>query len=177
MNGSPLPDGRGSVLGVLGEHIDYNYWARDRQLEACAALSPEQFVRPLGGGFPAVRDTLAHLLAVEWIWLERWRGRSPRSLMAADEFPTLAAITKRWSAVEGELRGFVGGLRDEELDLPFTYVNLKGETWTYPLYRAMFHVLSHQSYHRGQVTTQLRLLGVKPPSVDFLMAYDMEFRR
>ena len=166
-----------TVRSVLGEHIDHNYWARDRQLQACAALSQEQFLRPLGGSFPTVRDTLVHLLAVEWIWLERWRGRSPRSLMAAEELPTLAAITERWSAVEGELRAFVDGLRDEEFQHPFTYANLRGETWTYPLYRAMFHVLSHQSYHRGQVTTQLRLLGVKPPSVDFLMAYDMDFRR
>ncbi len=96
--------------------------------------------------------------------------------MAAEEFPTLAAISERWSAVEGELRALVDALSDEEMERPFTYANLKGETWTYPLYRAMLHVLSHQSYHRGQVTTQLHLLGVKPPSVDFLMAYDMNFR-
>ncbi len=65
----------------LRELIDYNYWARDRQLETCAALTPEQFLKPLGGSFPSVRDTLAHLIAVEWIWLERWRGRSPRTLL------------------------------------------------------------------------------------------------
>ncbi|HXN46648.1 MAG TPA: DinB family protein [Bryobacteraceae bacterium] len=158
-----------TVRTILGEHIDHNYWARDRQLQACAALSQEQFLQ--------VRDTLAHMVAAEWIWLERWRGRSPRSLMAAEEFPTLAAIAERWSAVEGELRAFVDGLRDEDLERPFTYVNGKGETWTYPLYRAIFHVLSHQSYHRGQVTNGLRLLGVEAPSVDFLVAYDMEFRR
>jgi uncharacterized damage-inducible protein DinB len=177
MMGSPLPDGRGSALSVLRELIDYNYWARDRQLQACAALSEEQFLRPLGGSFPTVRDTLAHLLAVEWLWLERWRGRSQPSLVAAEEFPTLAAITQRWSAVEGELRAFADALGDEEMERPFTYVNFKGETWTYPLRPALLHVLNHQSYHRGQVTTQLRLLGVAPPSVDFLMAYDMGSRR
>ena len=153
---------------ALDELIDHNYWARDRQLQACAALSQEQFLR--------VRDTMVHLLAVEWIWLERWRGRSARSLMAADEFPTLAAITERWSAVEGELRAFVDGLSDDDLDRPFTYVNLRGATCTYPLWRAIFHVLNHQSYHRGQVTMQLRTLGVKPPEVDFLVACDMAFR-
>jgi uncharacterized damage-inducible protein DinB len=35
-----------------------------------------------------------------------------------------------------------------------------------------YHLLNHQSYHRGQVTTQLRLLGVTPPQVDFLVAQD-----
>ncbi|HEY1204384.1 MAG: DinB family protein [Bryobacteraceae bacterium] len=153
---------------ALGELLDYNYWARDRQLQACAALSQEQFL--------SVRDTLAHLVAVEWIWLERWRGRSPQALLAAEELPTLAAISERWSAVERELRAFLGGLSDEALEHPFTYVNSKGETWTYLLWLAVFHVLNHQSYHRGQVTMQLRLLGFEPPQVDFLVAHDMGFR-
>jgi uncharacterized damage-inducible protein DinB len=161
---------------ALHELIDYNYWARDRQLQACAALSEEQFLCPLGASFPSVRDTLVHLVAVEWLWLERWRGRSPRSLLAAEEFPTLAAISERWSAVEGEMRTCLGGLSDEALEQSFSYVSLKGETWTYILWRAIFHALNHQSYHRGQVTIQLRLLGIQPPQVDFLMGHDMGFR-
>src|SRR5438445_401489 len=56
--------------------FDYNYWARDRQLKACKALSPEQFLRPMGSSFSSLRDTLAHLVAVEWVWQERWRGNS-----------------------------------------------------------------------------------------------------
>jgi len=74
-------------LSVLKELFAHNYWARDRQLQACAALSGEQFLRPLGNSFPSVRDTLAHLLAVEWLWLERWRGRSPRVLLPSEDFP------------------------------------------------------------------------------------------
>ena len=37
----------------------------------------------------------------------------------------------------------------------------------------MIHLLNHQSYHRGQVATLLRQLGLKPPQVDFLVAHDM----
>ena len=32
-------------IGILRELFKYNYWARDRQLEACASLTPEQFHR------------------------------------------------------------------------------------------------------------------------------------
>ncbi len=91
-------------LSVLNELLDYNYWARDRQLEACATLTNEQFLRPIGGSFASLRDTLTHLVAVEWLWLERWRGRSPRSLLAPEEFPTLPALSARWRAVEREMR-------------------------------------------------------------------------
>jgi uncharacterized damage-inducible protein DinB len=40
----------------------------------------------------------------------------------------------------------------------------------------MVHLLEHQIYHRGQVTAQLRQLGLEPPKVDFLDAHDAGFR-
>lgn len=56
--------------------------ARDRQLDVCATVTTEQLLCPLGSSFPSLRDTLVRLLAVEWLWLERWRERSARVLGA-----------------------------------------------------------------------------------------------
>jgi uncharacterized damage-inducible protein DinB len=39
----------------------------------------------------------------------------------------------------------------------------------------ILHLLHHQSYHRGQVTSLLRQLGMQPPKVDFLDALDAGF--
>jgi uncharacterized damage-inducible protein DinB len=136
------------TLEVLRELFDYSYWARDRQLEACAPLTEEQFLRPLGGSFPSLRDTLAHLVGVEWLWLERW------------------------SVVESGMRSYLAGLTQEALGQPLTCVGTRGNTWTYPLWRMHMHLLNHQTYHRGQVTTLLRQLGVPPARVDFLVAHD-----
>ncbi|MBI1738372.1 MAG: damage-inducible protein DinB, partial [Acidobacteria bacterium] len=36
---------------------EYDAWANRRLLEAAAALTEEQFTRPLGSSFPSVRDT------------------------------------------------------------------------------------------------------------------------
>jgi uncharacterized damage-inducible protein DinB len=163
-------------LAVLKEMFDHNYWARDRQLQACTGLTEEQFVRPLGNSFPSLRDTLTHLLAVEWLWLERWRGRSPQTLLAPEEFPTLAALSQRWAAVEREMREYGAGLSDEDLERPVTCRSTRGQTWTFTLWRMILHLLQHQSYHRGQVTALLRQLGTTPPKVDFLDAHEMLFR-
>jgi uncharacterized damage-inducible protein DinB len=163
-------------LAVLNELFDYNYWARDRQLQACAALTEEQFLRPLGGSFPSLRDTLAHLVAVEWLWLERWRGRSPRTLLPPEEFPTLAAVRERWLVVEREMREYLAGLSDEALERPITCISTRGQAWTYPLWRMIVHLLNHQTYHRGQVTTYLRQLGAEPAKVDFLDAHESAFQ-
>jgi uncharacterized damage-inducible protein DinB len=163
-------------LATLNELFDYNYWARDRQLQSCAGLTEEQFLRPLGNSFPSLRDTLTHLVAVEWLWLERWRGQAPRTLLAPAEFPTLAALSQRWQMVERAMREYLAGLSEEALECPLTCIGTRGQAWTYPLWRMITHLLHHQSYHRGQVTALLRQLGVQPPKVDFLDAHGMGFR-
>jgi uncharacterized damage-inducible protein DinB len=167
-------------LATLRELFDYNYWARDRQLEACAALSEEQFLRPMGNSFSSVRDVLAHLIFAEWVWLERWLGRSPtqadKQQVAPEGFPTLASIGERWSSVEGNMRSYLTGLDDQNLSRPLTYTNWRGKVCTYPLGQTMFHLANHQTYHRGQVTTLLRQLGVAAPAIDFLVMQDERIR-
>lgn len=167
-------------LEALRDLFDYNYWARDRQLEACGVLTEEQFLRPMGSSFSSVRDTLAHLVAVERIWLQRWLGKSPSraeaqaivQAFAALSFPSLAAVRERWQLVERDLRGFLAGLEEARLKQPLTYTNARGERWTYPLGETLFHVVNHQTYHRGQITTLLRQLGVAAPGIDYLVKYD-----
>ncbi|HXJ96973.1 MAG TPA: DinB family protein [Terriglobia bacterium] len=163
---------------TLRELFDYNYWARDRQMEACEVLTEEQFLRPMGNSFSSVRDVLAHLIFAEWVWLERWMGRSPtkadRQQVAADKFPTLASIRERWGALEGSMRSYLASLDEQTLSRPLTYANWRGQVCTYPLGQTVFHVANHQTYHRGQVTTLLRQLGAEAPAVDYLVMKDEE---
>ncbi|HEV2388240.1 MAG TPA: DinB family protein [Candidatus Acidoferrales bacterium] len=163
-------------LETLRALFEYNYWARDRQLRACAALTEEQFLRPMQSSFSSVRDTLAHLVGVEWVWLERWRGRSPTALeakqFAPETFPSLASVEQRWRAVEQEVREYLANLEEAALPSALSYVNLKGERFTYALWQALLHLVNHQTYHRGQVTTLLRQLGAPAPQIDYLVALD-----
>ena len=153
---------------VLRQLYDYNYWARDQQLQACGKLTAEQFTRHLGGSFSSVRDTLVHIAGAEWIWCERWNGRSPRVFPKGEQFPTSAAVQEYWRGVERNVRRFVGSITETALLQPLTYTNVAGVEWTYPLWQAMFHLVNHGTYHRGQVTTLLRQLGAEAVALDFL---------
>ncbi len=162
-------------LLAINELFRHNYWARDRQLQACESLTGEQFLRPLGSSFPSIRDTLTHLVAAEWFWLDSWRGRPPGPVLLPEDFPTLAAVTECWRKVEFEMSEYLAGLSEEALLRPITYMDPEGKTWTHILWRMMLHLLNHQSYHRGQIATLLRQLGIQPPDVDFLTAHDLGF--
>src|SRR5512136_834839 len=108
------------LLPTIREMFEHHYWARDHQLRVCAGFDQEQLQRPLGGSFPSLHATLVNMVAVEWLWLERWRGRNPKALVPLAELPTFAAVTERWKTVEGEMRGYLAALDEDALARPLT---------------------------------------------------------
>ena len=159
---------------TIRELFVYNHWANQRVLASVTPLSAEQFTRGMGNSFGSLRDTVAHILGAEWIWLERWFGRSPKALLPASDFPTVASIRERWAIVEADRNRFIQTLTPAKLQEPVAYINTRGEGYTYLLWQQMVHVANHSTYHRGQVTTLLRQLGAEPQNTDFLTYYDLE---
>ena len=150
---------------------DYNAWANHRHLEAASKLTSEQFLKPMGSSFGSVRDTLAHIYGAEWVWLERFQGRSPSSLPDAGEFGDVAGLRARWGEFEPRLLNFVRCLKQADLDRTMEYKTLKFGVYKNPLWQSMQHLVNHGAYHRGQVTTLLRQLGAQPILTDLIHFY------
>lgn len=151
---------------------DYNRWANARVLDAVSKLNTEQFTKDLENSFRSVRETLVHTLSAEWIWLERWNGTSPKSMLGAAELIDVEAIKTRWDKVESERTDFIRSLTPERLQTVISYVNTRGQTFAYPLWQMLVHVVNHSTYHRGQITTLVRQVGGKPVGTDLLVFYD-----
>jgi uncharacterized damage-inducible protein DinB len=150
---------------------EYNAWADRRALEAASALTQEQFTKKLGSSFSSVRDTLSHIYGAEWIWLERFQGRSPSAFPDDSEFTDIAKLKASWAAFELTLLKFVRGLTQEDLDREMEYKTMKFGVYRNPLWQSMQHVVNHGTYHRGQVTTMLRQLGAQPILTDLMHFY------
>jgi uncharacterized damage-inducible protein DinB len=150
---------------------DYNAWANHRALDAAANLTTEQFTKPLGSSFASVRDTLAHICGAEWVWLERFQGRSPGAFPEASQYADVASLRERWAEQESRLLSFVGKLTQEDLNRVMEYKTLKFGVYRNPLWQSMQHVVNHGTYHRGQITTLLRQLGAQPILTDLMHFY------
>ena len=151
--------------------LDYHYWARDRVLEAAAALTPEQFARDLGSSFRSVRDTLGHLVGAEQVWLSRWTGNALRAMPPPDQFADFAAVRAAWAALETRVRAFATAL-GPDVGRVCAYQSFAGQAMKSPFWQMLQHVVNHGSYHRGQVTTMLRQLGAPAGrSMDLIAFY------
>lgn len=149
----------------------YDAWANARALDACSVLTPERFTKDLGSSFPSVRDTLAHIMAAQWIWNERFHNRPTTGLPKADQYTDLAVLGERWAEVQRDLLGFVNRLSDGDLERTFEYRDTKGNAHRSVYREVLQHLVNHGTYHRGQVTTLLRQLGVKPVNTDLMVFY------
>src|SRR5574341_1724021 len=149
--------------------LQYTVWANHRVMRASATLSPEDFVRDLGGSHGGVRGTLCHIMAAEWIWLERWKGVSPTRFIDEGEFADIVALRDRWTVIEEHRESWLRALRAEALAEPVRYRTLEGVEHVGPLWQLVQHVANHSSYHRGQVVLLLRQLGAKTVSTDLVL--------
>ena len=151
--------------------FQFNQWADRRMLDACGALSNEQFTRNLGSSFSSVRDTAAHLYGAEYVWNERIHGRSPSTLVSGAGFPDLASVREKLEEMDTYYIDFVSKLTQQDLDRVIEYKGFKGEEYSNPLWQSLHQLTNHATYHRGQITTMLRQLGAKPVSTDLIGYY------
>jgi uncharacterized damage-inducible protein DinB len=154
--------------------LDYNYWARDRILDAVAALAPEQFTRPLGSSFSSVRDTIAHICDAEFIWLSRWNGGQPSGFQSPDRIADVAGARREWAEIESGMRAFLRERGPQGVDHVIEYKDMRGNPRSDIFWHMLQHVVNHGTYHRGQVTTLLRQLDAQPAKSMDLIAYYRE---
>ena len=159
------------TLELLRLLFQYNQWADRRMVEACSALTNEQFTRDLGSSFRSVRDTLVHLYGAEWVWNERIEGRSPASLVAGTGFPDLASVRAKLEEMDNFYIEYVTRLTPQDLERVIHYKSFAGDEFSNPLWQTLHQLTNHASYHRGQIITLLRQLGAKPVTTDLIAYY------
>ena len=150
----------------------FSAWATARILDHAARLRADELAKPSGASFGTVRETLVHIMAAQLIWLSRWQGTSPTSLLDAREFPDVASIRARWRGIEADTQRFVAGVTDADLAKVVEYRNTRGERWAYPLWQQLVHQVNHATQHRGEVAAALTELGHSPGDLDFLIFID-----
>jgi len=159
-------------LTSLLQEVEYDRWANHRILDAAAQLDAEQFTRDMGSSFASIRDTLVHMIWAEWLWLERWQGHSPKEHLNPLDFPAQVSVREYWMEIEAGQDQFLGTLREGSEQRRVRYTNFEGVEWEYSLGQMVHHLVIHSAYHRGQVTTMLRQLGVASPQTDYLVYVD-----
>lgn len=149
--------------------LAYNRWATGTLLDACDSLTPEQLSQPVGGSFGSLIATLQHMVGAEWVWLERFNGRSPGGFEGVQALTTLDALRRQWRDVWSGYDALLATGTTDGLRQPLAYRTFRGDAYEQPIGDMLQHVVNHGTYHRGQISMFLRLLGAAPPSTDLVI--------
>src|SRR5215467_15915037 len=102
-------------LTDIQQLFNYTEWANDLAMDAASKLSDDDLRREVGISHKSIFGTLLHMAGAEWIWLERWHGRSPLKPEAWSQWRTdscrdVATLKQRWSNIVEQRWKYVSGL-------------------------------------------------------------------
>ncbi|MBU7592725.1 DinB family protein [Metabacillus halosaccharovorans] len=164
------------------ERIEYEWIKQTRQilLEQCRELTEEEFTKEFEFGFLSIRDTFVHVAGCYHAWLGSF-------VLSETTFPLLKKevinnmkvddiqryFNQADEYVEKVLEQFKNKF-DEPIEKEPSWKAGSGYIRKTP-HQLLFHSITHESHHKGQIVTMIRLLGHIPRNTDILGLSDIKF--
>ncbi|HEU4901635.1 MAG TPA: DinB family protein [Flavisolibacter sp.] len=155
---------------IILQYAAYSAWANNLLLATVTDLPEELQHADVKSSFPSVYKTFLHMLDAESIWWQRLKLQEkierPSDSFAGD----MKALSAQLQQQNRQWEEWVGSATEPALQHEFIYYNARKERFKQPVYQMLLHLFNHSTYHRGQVVTMLRELGVdKIPPTDFIV--------
>ena len=155
---------------LLQQYAAYNIWANKKLFECINILSDEQIKKDIASSFPSIYKTVAHMWVAEDAWWQRLKLVEQMDMAVMHYDGGFAEMLKKSGQRSEEWLSWVNKATEVQLTHVFAYQNSKKEQFKQPVYEMLMHLFNHGTYHRGQLVTILRQLGVeKIPATDFVL--------
>jgi uncharacterized damage-inducible protein DinB len=152
---------------LLQQCAAYNIWATKLLVDRMFKLFDEEINRELPSSFPSLYKTIQHMWLAEEVWWQRLKLVETPELQSDKFTGTFTELAANHAKQSQQWLEWVNGATEPQLTHVFAYIRNK-EQIKMPVYQMIHHVFNHGTYHRGQLVTMLRLLGVTDiPGTDF----------
>ena len=146
--------------------LDHNVSSRQPILDAVGNLSSEEFTKDLGVGIGSIRGILVHMINAEDYWISLLRNVDTRELNPKN-YNDINSIAGIWAEIESATREFLESQTERTLQ-GVRNVNWGDVTVHFTVAKALIHIATHETHHRGLIIGLIRQLGYEPPCVDML---------
>jgi uncharacterized damage-inducible protein DinB len=144
----------------------YDRWANTKVLDACRKLTAEQYVAEPVPGWSSVRSTMYHIAWVTDFHLRTLSGGPDDSIPTEADLATVDDAARLLERAYHRFEELRPTLTPERLSTLLT-LRAVGRTFTLPRWAMLRHVVSHSTYHRGQVASKLKRFGIEQSITDF----------
>ena len=154
---------------VFVQYAAYNVWANQRIAECIIKLSDEQVNRVLVSSFKSIYATILHLWDAEAIWWQRLKMQEQLEIPGTVFTGTAVELCNNLLKQSKQWKDWTDLATEAAMEHEFIYRNTKKEQFKQPVHEIMLHLFNHQSYHRGQLVTMFRQVGLTEiPNLDYI---------
>jgi uncharacterized damage-inducible protein DinB len=155
---------------LLKQYATYNIWSSQKIMDILVNLPEEQHVALLPSSFGSLYKTALHMWDAESIWWQRMKLHE-RITRPSDNFKgTMKDVSNGLINQSKQWEEWVANASELSIEHVFQYQTNDGQQFKQPIWQMLLHVFNHGSYHRGQLISMLRQLGVeKLPATDFII--------
>jgi uncharacterized damage-inducible protein DinB len=158
------------MLQLLKDYAAYNAWANQTLADAILEMDEHTHQQIVKSSFPNLYATILHMWDAESIWWQRMEGHAQLLIPSREFNPAMKEAINGLLNQSREWSNWMNRVTEEQLQKEFSYKNLKGEAFTSGVWQVVHHIFNHGTYHRGQLVTMMRELGVTEiPSTDFIL--------
>lgn len=170
MNNSQVLNHRDSTSQIndhmLVKYTAYNVWANKELAEWLSSASQEQLNKEIESSFSSLKKTVMHIWNAEYIWLRVIKDEpmdgAPMKIFDGD----LEAMFEGWIEASEAFHQHISSMSESELKGVKANKGREGYT---AISDMIHHCMNHSTYHRGQLITMGRQIGLSdPPRTDFI---------
>ncbi len=159
------------MLTVDFSHLlRYNDWANRAMLDAAERLADQALDQPFEMGMGTLRRTMIHIYNGEWVWLNRWQGRSETAWPDESEGASVATLRQRFAQVVRDRDAYLSSLGEADLAEFVTYRDSKGSRFQASRGDMLNQMFVHSTHHRAQAANMVRQLNAGLLELDYMMS-------
>ncbi|MEK7257619.1 MAG: DinB family protein, partial [Bacteroidota bacterium] len=154
---------------IYQDYTRYNLWANERLIEVFSNQSDDLLERYIETSFPSVKLTLLHIWDAELLWLQRLQGVSPSQLPSKDFQGTMSDVFTKVRETSLDFIHFIDNQPDDFFARVLHFKTISYGEASQQAAWMVHHCMNHSTFHRGQLITLGRQLGIeKFPATDLI---------
>ena len=152
------------------QYATYSSWANALLFSTIESLSEEQQKAEIKSSFSSLYKTVLHMLDAERIWWQRIKLQEKVEVPSQNFKGSMKELITQTVQQNKQWQEWVSNTNEHGFQHEFIYFSMKKERFKQPVYQMLLHLFNHGTYHRGQLVTILRQLGIeKIPQTDFIV--------
>lgn len=153
-------------MTIIEMLINHNLVCREPLFQTLEKLGLKEFLKPTGAGKGSVRDILVHIMNAEKFWIA-FLSEAKYQMSKPEDFQDIQSIRNEWSRVSVETEEFIRNLPEDQLH-HVKSIKSGDQTISFTIAKALLHVTTHETHHRGFLIGLIRQKGLEPPDVNML---------